>query len=1276
MIMETKRTSPQDGQVKIVLILRKGRPEMVVYFPYVLLSKDRPTGLLREYRFSIALDQAFDILQTKDSSGRTSFIINLDSPPPFRRKLIQSASGSHDKEGTRWVEDDSWTRQTDIVRHKNHFEKIDKTPVTVRKALNSICIGRWNTFRLTIDENQQGVHTTRIFSEALQDYNVAIQVVEGFKLNRVVDPPEPFVWSGLDNIDTDEQRHDNGNWLNEVLSQVCLTFPVRYQLEVCISHGWLNEYNITQEFLKTLCKMPEYKATQFLICVAIRAKRFFNPMDIFEDMEFKKPVKKRRIPNTCMEIYHATVTATNLLFNTPSVEMTNRVVRQYKQHADRFLRVRFEDDEYRGQSKIFPSSGNNKMQLIFRRVERTLRHGIKFADRHYEFLAWGNSQLREHGAYFFASDKNTPTAASIRAELGKLDHEMIVAKRAARLGQCFSTTKAVRLRLPPITRDNLIPDVVTPNGKYNFTDGVGQISHMAATIAANQLKLSGPLPSVMQFRLGGCKGILTFSPALRGNEIKIRESQFKFNSDSGELEIIRHSEFWQACLNRQLILILSELGVPDHVFLVKQQQEIDELEKAMKDDEHAITALRNRVDPNRMTIILSELVADGFRQREEPFVKSILGLWRTWCLKYVKEKAKLYVPNGAFLLGCVDETATLRGYFDNPKPLSNVTEEKYKSLPEIFLQITDPQTGKLKIIEGTCIVARNPSLHPGDIRVVRAVNVHALHHLRDVVVMPQTGDRDLPSMCAGGDLDGDDYIVIWDHDLLPKRWDAKAFHYEAPPPKMAQGEITEKDYITFFLNYMKNDFLGQIAHAHMAWADYLNSGINSDQCLELVRLHSMAVDFPKTGVPAVMRPELRPPAYPHYMEKKVSTYPSDKILGLLYDQVELANFIPDYKGAFDQRILNAHTPSQDMMQSAAKLKQGYDKAMQRIMAQHSIKTEFEVWTTFVLHHSKAASDYKFHEEIGQLSKALKEEYYEAIVDTVGGRDRDTLAPFAVAAYKITQYEVAAALREVDEHKRSLDPAEMPFVTFPWLLHDILGRIATTADQESSELAVVIDGNLVTGDSAGNAAFDAAASHISWAAQPLLGTHFDQRYPDPYQPERMAKTEPASTSITESLLQDLSVMPSQVSNLHNTTSESPAESSNPVDHQYPVRRVENTGDSLIDSNDLINSPLAQPALIPNRPLVTRPSRLTTQDLPKSSTGVVEEDGVYRSPFRHRSVPSESSSAGRRSSAILSAVSPSTTIPIDTAAKEEDEPQVFSDPASDPNIIFAATEEDDW
>ena len=51
---------------------------------------------------------------------------------------------------------------------------------------------------------------------------------------------------------------------------------------------------------------------------------------------------------------------------------------------------------------------------------------------------------------------------------------------------------------------------------------------------------------------------------------------------------------------------------------------------------------------------------------------------------------------------------------------------------------------------------------------------------------------------------------------------------------------------------MINDNLGMIANAHLVYADLSLAGAKCSECLQLAELHSMAVDFAKSGVPAVM----------------------------------------------------------------------------------------------------------------------------------------------------------------------------------------------------------------------------------------------------------------------------------------------------------------------------------------------------------------------------------------------------------------------------------------
>ncbi|ETN46427.1 uncharacterized protein HMPREF1541_00611 [Cyphellophora europaea CBS 101466] len=1060
---------PNAEAANLSLLLNLRKREIEVHFPILLQSKNG--SRTRLYRFPVSLDDNFSIWRLAAGTyTRASYIVHVRNPPWYSRRLETAMSASHVKDARIWREDDLWTRQTDIVTHKDTFTTINETPVALRKNLNRINLARWTTFKFDLDMHKHSEMGLKLFESALQDFNVRVDTnTQDFVVVNKIRTDEAAYWSDIENTGDPRNPLDDG---------FALSFGLRYQLEVCISNGWLSEYAIDQTFLRKLKMLPEAKAKQMLVHVDAFGEEIHDPMTIFTDIRYQKPVRARQLPRNCVLVYHATVTASGLKIHTPTVDYSNRVVRKYMQHADRFLRVKFEDDEYRGQSKIFASS-NKKMQLIIDRVGRALSSGITIAGIHYEFLAYGNSQLREHGAYFFAS-KPEISASMIRAEMGVFDNETIVAKLAARMGQCFSTTVPFHYPLPPITKDNLIPDIII--GSHIFSDGVGKLSPLAATLVQGNLGISGQTPpSCFQFRLGGCKGVLVVDPSLAGITVQIRRSQFKFESKSQELEIIRWSHFWQPFLNRQIILVLSFLGIKDQVFLNKQKSTIKALEKAMKDDNAALTALRTQVDPNLMTLSMCDLVSNGFRRVKEPFVMSLLELWRAYSLKYLKEKAKIPVSDGAFVLGTVDETNSLRGHFDKLQaPDTASRQEKEKGLPEIFLQITDPKTGKLKVIESVCILARNPSLHPGDIRVVKAVNSKALHHLRDVVVMPQNGDRDLPSMCSGGDLDGDDYIVIWDQTLIPDNWQEEPFHYEPPNPVQAEGEITTKHIIDFFLHYLMNDQLGRIAHAHLGSADFLDLGVKSDDCLRLVQAHSTSVDYPKTGVPAELPRDLERNKWPHFMEKRGHPYVSKKILGQLYDDVKKSvkrfGFKTRYNTEFDKRILHLDRPQDHYFAEVEIIKHEYDMALQRIMAQHKIQTEFEVWSTFVMSHSKQSRDFKFHEEIGRISKNLKDEFRQELVRVAGGNDFDRLMPYALAAYQFTAAQVSAALRDgqetdIDEKEGHAEEEEVigpstpkvPFCSFPWILADVLGKIATTSNvgegTDPSKLAIqVIPGN--------------------------------------------------------------------------------------------------------------------------------------------------------------------------------------------------------------------------
>lgn len=980
----------------------------------------------------------------KEETGQRAWIISLDQPPLVFRKA-DFIEDTHEPKATFWNEWQTWYRQTEL----SNGHRIDRNTITqLQKEPTCIDIGRWLTYRLIFAKDTVESSAFREMCQALEDHDIEIKPKQvDFEYDN-----SRFLWSWLDNAMAvrDTLQSSSFSELHQLAEEaIHLPFEVRYQLEVCISHGLLHECNITKDFLGTLAAIEPRRATKLLEKVSDEKERFFSPEDIYRRLLHRVSIVGKPMPTYCALVRAATVTPTTIYFMTPLSETSNRVVRKFQHYQDRFLRVKFTDEKYKGKVQSFADSSMNE---VYTRIKRTMANGIRVGDRHYEFLAFGNSQFREHGAWFFASTADL-TAQQIRDKLGHFSNINVVAKYCSRIGQCFSTTRATRWSV----QTEKIPDI-NRNG-FCFTDGVGKISPFLAQMIAQELgypSSSKDCPSAFQFRREGCKGILVVDPSLtKHNSIQIRPSQEKFSGTSHQgLEIVRVSQFSTAYLNVQLILVLSALGVDDRVFVRMMQHELRELKEAMDSEGKALELLQKNIDYNHMTIQLASMVLDGFMETNDPFTISCLLLWRAWSVKYLKEKARICVENAAFVLGCVDETATLRGNSNRTESLVK-THQDMDSLPEIFLQIDATGEGKWRVIEGVSILARNPSLHPGDVRVVRAVDVQHLHHIKNCVVFPQTGDRDLGNMCSGGDLDGDDYLVIWDEELIPKEWNHPPMDYTAPPPKRSEGAVTVDDMTSFFVTHMKHDNLGPIAVAHRYWADRLQDGVKDPICLELAQLHSMAVDYAKTGVPAGMPKCLRVQIWPHWSEpKNRPKYISRKVIGQLYDEVQRVPFEPAWRRPFDPRILEAYTLEERTLENAREVKQLYDTAMRRVMAKFSIENEFEVWTTFVLKHSDDMGDYKFAETIGEAANALKDAHqmlcYEKAGTSAIERDWSKMGPFIAAMYTVTATEVTVAMAErnrvqyVGGQWKVLDRPtveNMPFMSFPWLFPTELGRIA-------------------------------------------------------------------------------------------------------------------------------------------------------------------------------------------------------------------------------------------
>ncbi|RYP35174.1 hypothetical protein DL767_003951 [Monosporascus sp. MG133] len=1039
--MMAMKTLSDRGNGSLELNFDFRRKKMDLEFAYILENPRRgdtpnpvpnngPLDKERRFKAEISFSSVKTLHAIQHTDGSRFLIIALESPPLYFKAI--AAAESH-MDGLTWGQHDTWHRITDLM-YDNNWVKGAKTALV--KVDQDIDIGRWTVYQLTLPHSANA--SWEWLCPTLRDYHIKVINTTTAEFHK-----RPATKTGLWDLLDQHATRAAVAVLPGSLKDYHLPFDVRYQLEACISQGVLSEHNMTEEFVERLAQLARRKiyltnpAANLLTYICNTGKIVENPMSIFYDRQAMTYRPVFSLPDACEWVRKVVVTPTTMYLSSPTPETTNRVLRQYHKYADRFLRVQFTEEKSLP-PKLF---GDPNKTSIFNRIHRTLKNGIQVAGRHYEFLAYGNSQLRELGAFFFHPTSDL-TCDDIRSWMGEFHHIRVVGKYASRMGQCFSTTRIVQdLPVGSVVKD--IPDI-EHNG-WCFTDGVGKISFDLAKSIAKELKMfnKGQMPSAFQFRLGGSKGLLVAWPeehsnmatSLKFNQIHLRPSQKKFHTSySRGIEIIKQAEFTVATLNRQTITLLSALGVPDKVFMEMTREQNNKYLTAMHDQNVALNLLGKHADPNHTNEMLADMVRCGFMRVREPFLMTLLHIWRAWAQKQLKEKARLVVEQGAFLYGCVDETNALRGHYEQPT-------EKASGLPQIFVQVPkSPESDEFVVKTGICVVGRNPSLHPGDIRVVEAVDIPELRHLRDLVVFPANGDRDIPSMCSGGDLDGDDFYVFWDPRLCPREKNFPPMNHDASKPQDLDRDVQISDIQDFFVEYAKNDTIGSIAHAFIGQAD--KHGAKDPKCIQLAHLHSKAVDYPKSGQPARLTNHLRPTEYPHFMEKNARTYKSQKVLGQMYDFVQRIRFEARFNDHFDERIILMYKPDDNLLLKARAMKLQYDAALQTILLQYGLETEFELFTTFVLNTFKfRTTDYKIPEIIGNVRNELHERFIQAAVKEAGtkGRQGESFLRLVAAFYRVTWEHV---------QRNKLRNEDRPFISFPWIFHKELCSIATESSKST------------------------------------------------------------------------------------------------------------------------------------------------------------------------------------------------------------------------------------
>lgn len=213
--------------------------------------------------------------------------------------------------------------------------------------------------------------------------------------------------------------------------------------------------------------------------------------------------------------------------------------------------------------------------------------------------------------------------------------------------------------------------------------------------------------------------------------------------------------------------------------------------------------------------------------------------------------------------------------------------------------------------------------------------------------------------------------------------------------------------------------------------------------LTLAALHSQAVDYAKSGVPARMSQDLYVKEYPHWMNRPAhqKIYQSTGVLGMLYDDVERVEFSPACIDAhtFCDHIIAGQKFDAADLEFATQTKRTYDEAVTRVMTQFGLGTEFEAFTAFAMEVAPGIRDYEVLQDIGSVMSNIKTDVRESCYAYLGTKlqlpkhecNREHLGSLVKAMYKITKDEYERMRTELPENQRYV------FISLPFVFaHEI------------------------------------------------------------------------------------------------------------------------------------------------------------------------------------------------------------------------------------------------
>ena len=852
---------------------------------------DEKENDIDEYQDELKLEFDMEIkvnsINRIDYSSEGDFLFDLQFPPVYKTNfLIERNNGSSSRKKEyetvlfpfRNFEDEMANlkyRRFFILIHQGEIKDKDKHFYENETILNSLylLVDKLRIKHITI--NSLKVHQNETTIKQLYHLNPEFELSDYFNYSKY--PKQKELFEKINLLSSKETKVPDLHIIK-----------LYYQMFALISENILSYYNAIEFISKlqklresyfSICSPEEFPVllnetltrildsyqnmgTEFTLCeFDLKVKEKFE--SLYSDYKIKglEYITKASRNKSLIRIQRAIVTPTYTLFTPYVLDQGNRILREFINHPFLSMICVFKMDDFN------EGRWNNKFLIEF--IKFFLSRGISIDKRTYTFFDFSQSQFRNMSCWLLTNPEE------VLPKTGDYSKIKIVAKYGARISQTLTTTRNTIL----IARDNIkyiddvvVKDTFTGKTKYTFSDGVGKISYNLAKQIADCIHLKY-VPSAFQGRFLGCKGVWTTMFDDKSDNIYIRPSQNKFSvpiSDTQYFELCDYSRYIQAYLNRQIILLLSALGISDQIFLEKLESYRQSLE-----DEKFVLSLVHYEEWNSL---FHEMYLKGITMKNDRLVKSLVDTNKDLLYTDLKHKARIYIKDSAYVIGIMDEYGLLE-------------------YGEAYLHIKRRNFDL--ILNQECTVAKCPCLHPGDIRKLKFVSYNKndkstykykpFEHYTNVIIFPQKGHRPHPNEISGSDLDGDCYFVFYDKDLIPAKT-VDPMNYNIDTNKIKEKKkITLKHIIKYFAEYINLNNLGIIGDAHLAMSDKDKNGADGVIPRRIALKFSRAVDAPKTGDKVELSDDEIPKNFPHFMEKTKKVYVSRKILRQLYDKIE------DYK---------------------------------------------------------------------------------------------------------------------------------------------------------------------------------------------------------------------------------------------------------------------------------------------------------------------------------------------------------------------------------------------